>query len=174
MPRLTSNSVSISLRMLYLSCVKIRELHCPAKTERKLALGEWFSAKFYCLFLLNYYMDLLQNLSEFSLGGPLPNLLKSGCYPYFYGIMGNMDFLASSLKIFIYKTTYQKSFIFGFGESPWDLVFSFFQLGHCDLYFWFYRLIFFTHINDFSHSNCCSYFFSETTDKKSFIHHSYN
>ena len=27
MPRLTSNSMSISLRMLYLSCVKMRELH---------------------------------------------------------------------------------------------------------------------------------------------------
>ena len=38
MPGLTSNSVSMSLRMLYLSCVKIRELHCPAKTENKLAL----------------------------------------------------------------------------------------------------------------------------------------
>ena len=39
MPRLTSNSMSMSLRMLYLSCVKMRELHCPAKTEQKLALG---------------------------------------------------------------------------------------------------------------------------------------
>ena len=39
MPRLTSNSVSMSLRMLYLSCVKMRELHCPTKTEQKLALG---------------------------------------------------------------------------------------------------------------------------------------
>ena len=39
MPVLTSNSVSMSLRMLYLSCVKIWELHCPAKTEYKLALG---------------------------------------------------------------------------------------------------------------------------------------
>ena len=39
MPRLTSNSVSMSLTMLYLSCVKMRELHCPAKTEQKLALG---------------------------------------------------------------------------------------------------------------------------------------
>ena len=39
MPRLTSNSVSMLLRMLYLSCVKMRELHCPAKTEQKLALG---------------------------------------------------------------------------------------------------------------------------------------
>ena len=33
MPRLISNSMSMSLRMLYLSCVKMRELHCPAKTE---------------------------------------------------------------------------------------------------------------------------------------------
>ena len=39
MPRLTSNSVSMSLRMLYLSCVKMQMLHCPAKTEQKLALG---------------------------------------------------------------------------------------------------------------------------------------
>ena len=39
MPRLTSNSVSMSLRMLHLSCVKIRELHCPADTEQRLALG---------------------------------------------------------------------------------------------------------------------------------------
>ena len=39
MPVLTSNSVSMSLRMLYLSFVKIGELHCPAKTEHKLALG---------------------------------------------------------------------------------------------------------------------------------------
>ena len=39
MPRLTSNLVSMSLRMLYLSCVKMWELHCPAKTEQKLALG---------------------------------------------------------------------------------------------------------------------------------------
>ena len=39
MPLLTSNSVSMSLRLLYLSCVKIWELHCPAKTEYKLALG---------------------------------------------------------------------------------------------------------------------------------------
>ena len=39
MPVLTSNSVSMSVRMLYLSCVKIWELHCPAKTEHKLALG---------------------------------------------------------------------------------------------------------------------------------------
>ena len=39
MPRLTSNSVSMSLRMLYLSCVKMQELHCPVKTEQKLALG---------------------------------------------------------------------------------------------------------------------------------------
>ena len=39
MHRLTSNSVIMSLRMLYLSCVKIRKLHCPAKTEQKLALG---------------------------------------------------------------------------------------------------------------------------------------
>ena len=39
MPRLTLNSVS--LRMLYLSCVKIRELYCPAMTEQKLALGGW-------------------------------------------------------------------------------------------------------------------------------------
>ena len=31
--------------MLYLSCVKIRELHCPAKTEQKLALGGWHSEK---------------------------------------------------------------------------------------------------------------------------------
>ena len=38
MPRLT-NSMSMSLRMLYLSCVKMWELHCPAKTEQKLALG---------------------------------------------------------------------------------------------------------------------------------------
>ena len=29
MPRLTSNSVSMSLKMLYLSCVKFQELHCP-------------------------------------------------------------------------------------------------------------------------------------------------
>ena len=41
MPRLTSNSVSMSLRMLYLSCVKIRWLRCPAKTE--LALGAFIS-----------------------------------------------------------------------------------------------------------------------------------
>ena len=39
MPRLTSNLMSMSLRMLYLSCVKMQELHCPAKTEQKLALG---------------------------------------------------------------------------------------------------------------------------------------
>ena len=39
MPVLTSNSVNMSLRILYLSCVKIGELHCPAKTEHKLALG---------------------------------------------------------------------------------------------------------------------------------------
>ena len=39
MPRLTSDPVSMSLRMFYLSCVKIRELQCPAKTEQKLALG---------------------------------------------------------------------------------------------------------------------------------------
>ena len=39
MPRLTSNSVSMSLRMLHISCVKMRELHCPAKTEQKIALG---------------------------------------------------------------------------------------------------------------------------------------
>ena len=39
MPRLTSNSVSMSLRMLYLSCVKIWELRSPAKTEQKLTLG---------------------------------------------------------------------------------------------------------------------------------------
>ena len=41
MPRLTSNSVSMSLRMLYLSLVKMPDLHCPAKTEQfqKLALG---------------------------------------------------------------------------------------------------------------------------------------
>ena len=38
MPGLTSNSVSMSLKMLYLSCVKIRELHSPAKTENKLHL----------------------------------------------------------------------------------------------------------------------------------------
>ena len=38
MPILTSNSVSMSLRMLYLSCAKMRELNCPPKTERKLAL----------------------------------------------------------------------------------------------------------------------------------------
>ena len=37
--RLTSNSMSMSLSMLYLSCVKIRELRCPAKTEQKLTLG---------------------------------------------------------------------------------------------------------------------------------------
>ena len=39
MPRLTSNSVSLSLRMTYLSCVKMRKLNCPDKTEQKLALG---------------------------------------------------------------------------------------------------------------------------------------
>ena len=39
MPRLTSNSMSLSLRMLYLSCVKMREIHCPVKSEQKLALG---------------------------------------------------------------------------------------------------------------------------------------
>ena len=44
MPRLTSNSMSMSLRMLYLSCVKMRELHCPAKTEQKLAFGGGHSA----------------------------------------------------------------------------------------------------------------------------------
>ena len=38
MPTLTSNSVSLSLRMLYQSCVKVQELHCPAKTEQKLTL----------------------------------------------------------------------------------------------------------------------------------------
>ena len=35
MPRLTSNLVSMSLRMLYLSFVKMWELHRPAKTEQK-------------------------------------------------------------------------------------------------------------------------------------------
>ena len=30
--------------MLYLSCVKIGELYCPAKTEHKLAPGGWHSA----------------------------------------------------------------------------------------------------------------------------------
>ena len=39
MPRLTSNSMNMSLRMLYLSSVKMLELHCPAKTEQKLAFG---------------------------------------------------------------------------------------------------------------------------------------
>ena len=39
MPGLISNSMSMSLKILYLSCVKIRELHSPAKTEYKLALG---------------------------------------------------------------------------------------------------------------------------------------
>ena len=51
MLRLTSNSVSMSLRMLYLSCVKMRELHCPAKTEQKLALGGWHSANALALLL---------------------------------------------------------------------------------------------------------------------------
>ena len=45
MPRLTSYSVGMSLRMLYLSCVKMRELHCPAKTKQKLALGAVIGAK---------------------------------------------------------------------------------------------------------------------------------
>ena len=44
MPRLTSNSVSMSLRMLYLLYVKMRGLHYPTKTEQKLALGGWHSA----------------------------------------------------------------------------------------------------------------------------------
>ena len=51
MPTLTSNSLSISLRMSYLSCVKIRELHCPAKTEQKLALGGCHSANALALLL---------------------------------------------------------------------------------------------------------------------------
>ena len=34
MPRLTSNSMSMSFGMLYLSCVKMRELHWTAKTWR--------------------------------------------------------------------------------------------------------------------------------------------
>ena len=49
MPGLTSNLVSMSLRMLYL-CVKIRELNCHAKTEHKLALGRLYSANALALF----------------------------------------------------------------------------------------------------------------------------
>ena len=35
------------------------------------------------LLLSNRCTDLLQILCGCSLGGPLPSLLKSGCYPYF-------------------------------------------------------------------------------------------
>ena len=56
MPRLTSNSMSISLGMLYLSCVKMRELHWTAKTEQKLALRGWHSANALALLL---YLSLV-------------------------------------------------------------------------------------------------------------------
>ena len=47
--------------------------------------------------LSNRCTDLLQILCGCSLGGPLLSLLKSGCYPFFHGIMGNfVQFLANS------------------------------------------------------------------------------
>ena len=56
MPRLTSNSVSMSLRMYYLSCVKMQELHCPAKTQGTKSLhleGDTVPTRwrFYCTIL---------------------------------------------------------------------------------------------------------------------------
>ena len=41
------------------------------------------------LLLSNCCKDLLQILCGCSLGEPLLSFLKSGCYPFFHGIMGN-------------------------------------------------------------------------------------
>ena len=64
MPRLTSNSMSMSLRMLYLSCVKMRELHCPAKTKNSLHLeGDTVPTRwrFYLKSWLGYFAQFLVN-----------------------------------------------------------------------------------------------------------------
>ena len=57
MPKLTSNSMSMSLGMLYLSCVKMRELHWTAKTEQKLAHGGWHSANALALLFKYFYLE---------------------------------------------------------------------------------------------------------------------
>ena len=50
----------------YLSCVKIPELHRPAKTEHKLALGGWHSANTLVLYLnmFKHIFKLYRNKSS--------------------------------------------------------------------------------------------------------------
>ena len=80
MPRLTSNSMSMSLRMLYLSCVKMRELHCPAKTEQKLALGgqcSYMYRSLKCLKVLEFHHCFFKALKSLKNRPFLGKVLKS-------------------------------------------------------------------------------------------------
>ena len=82
--------------------------------------------------LLTSSFELLHGFTQIlcgsSLGGPLPSLLKSGCYPYFSWNYGQFSAIFGQF----FKKSDQKSFIFE--GSPGDLISSLFKLGRCDLH----------------------------------------